>query len=287
MYLRMFDPWKSPMCTCPPKYSLAPYTGCGHACLYCYITSYIPRAFEPRKKKNFIGVLVRDLKRADKNIPISMSNSSDPYTPPEKEYRITRAALKIIISHGFKVLITTKSNLVVRDIDLLKKGGALAMTITTMDDRIARTIEPKAPLPRERAEAVRRVVSSGIGAIIRLDPIIPGVNDDYDSLLAVVKTAEKCGASGITASTFKPRPDSFKRMIRAFPEHEKVWRDLYTQRVGNTLYANKKYRHEIMKIVREICDEHGLTFATCREGFLSLHTAPSCDGTHMLGAKFI
>ncbi|MBI5253313.1 MAG: radical SAM protein, partial [Euryarchaeota archaeon] len=83
MAITYFDPWRDPLCTCPRKYSLNPYTGCEHRCVYCYITSYIPRGFECRIKKNLLGEVKRDRKKLNKKIPISMSNSSDPYTTME------------------------------------------------------------------------------------------------------------------------------------------------------------------------------------------------------------
>ncbi|RLF51539.1 MAG: radical SAM protein, partial [Thermoplasmata archaeon] len=71
-YIKEFDPWNSPYCTCPPKYSLNPYTGCDHCCIYCYITSYIPNAFQVRTKKDFFKKLQKDVKKIDKNKVVSL-----------------------------------------------------------------------------------------------------------------------------------------------------------------------------------------------------------------------
>ena len=123
-YLRRFDPWKGKFCTCRPKYSLAPYTCCDHKCLYCYITRYIPQAFNCRPKQNFIRKLPRDLEKADINIPISISNSSDPYPTIEKELKITRKMLKILGEFDFRILLVTKSDLFLRDLDILTTNNA-------------------------------------------------------------------------------------------------------------------------------------------------------------------
>ncbi|MDI6639569.1 MAG: hypothetical protein QMD78_01965, partial [Methanocellales archaeon] len=87
--IRKFDPWGDPLCTCPPKYSFSPYTGCSHRCAYCYITSYIPNAFNCRPKKDLLKRVKKDVSKVDLAIPISISNSSDPYPPEEKDVLLT------------------------------------------------------------------------------------------------------------------------------------------------------------------------------------------------------
>ncbi|RLF44210.1 MAG: radical SAM protein, partial [Thermoplasmata archaeon] len=118
MLITPFDPWKSKLCTCPKKYSFSPYTGCSHACIYCYITSYIPNAFKVRLKKDLFRRLKKELHKVDTFI--SMSNSSDPYVPEERDFKVTRKCLRIFKENKIKVLIITKSDIVARDVDLLK-----------------------------------------------------------------------------------------------------------------------------------------------------------------------
>lgn len=282
MYLTRFDPWKSRMCTCPPKYSLSPYTGCGHACLYCYITSYISNAFKPRKKKNFLNVLKKELKKCDRSMFISMSNSSDPYTPPEREEKITRSAIAMIINAGMPLQIVTKSDLVCRDIDLLKKGKTcVAITVTTMNTRIAKKIEPFAPEPEKRIKALKKVSSEGIPTSLRFDPIIPGINDNIEAIEDVIYRGHLAGVRMITCSTFKGRVDAIERM-KKLPEFIEYTLPLLTERHGRVLYLTRKKREEIIKCVKEVCDSFSLEFSTCREGLSNLSTAKSCDGSHLM-----
>ena len=117
-YLRRFDPWNGKYCTCKEKYSLAPYTGCDHRCLYCYITTYIPHAFDCGPKSDFIKNLPRDLRKADNNIPILIANSADPYPTIEKKLKSTRKSLKILYRFNFPVLLVTKSDIFLRDNNL-------------------------------------------------------------------------------------------------------------------------------------------------------------------------
>ncbi|MEM4973578.1 MAG: hypothetical protein QXR87_07740, partial [Candidatus Hadarchaeales archaeon] len=133
-----FDPWGDPLCTCPRKYSLNPYTGCQHHCLYCYITSYIPRAFNCRPKRDLLARIRAELPKLDRRLPVSLSNSSDPYPPMEGRLHLTRKCLQALAQAGFAVQIITKSNLVVGDLDLLEGMRAVvSFTLTTLNRQLA------------------------------------------------------------------------------------------------------------------------------------------------------
>jgi len=176
--LTPFDPWKGKLCTCPPKYSFSPYVGCSHGCLYCYASSYIPRFFEVRVKKDLIKQLNKEISKIRENKYVAIANSNDPYQPIEEKLKLTREALKIFSSHNFKIMIVTKSNLVTRDLDVLKKSRvAVSITITTLDENKSKRLEPNAPSPQKRLEAIEVLSKSGIPTIARIDPIIPFIND--------------------------------------------------------------------------------------------------------------
>ncbi|MDI6654610.1 MAG: radical SAM protein [Candidatus Hydrothermarchaeota archaeon] len=275
-----FDPWGDHFCTCPKKYSLNPYTGCEHRCVYCYITSYIPRGFECRLKKNLLMEVKKDRKKLNKKIPISMSNSSDPYTPMEREYKLTKACLKLL--RDFKVLIVTKSDLVTRDIDLLKNMRAsVSMTITTLEEEVAKKLEPFAPSPERRLRALEKLISNDIKVSCRIDPIIPHVNEDASAL---IKEFSDIGVSHVVASTFKARPDSWQRFENTFEKEAKELKRAYADKHKNAYYLPMQLRFKLLKNVRELCDKQRITFAACREGFNGLKTAKTCDGSHLIGA---
>ena len=197
-----FDPWGSPLCTCPKKYTLSAYTGCEYACRYCYISAYIPDAFHCRAKKNFIAKLTRDLQHVDPRFHISMSNSSEPYSPLEEKLQLTRQALQVLLGGGFKVQIITKSDLVLRDLDLIRRGNcSVSMSITPLDEALAGKLEPNAPSPRRRLKAIRRLVEEGVPCTVRVDPIIPGVNDH--KLEKFIELISELGVGHIVASTYK------------------------------------------------------------------------------------
>ncbi|MEZ0394675.1 MAG: radical SAM protein [Desulfurococcaceae archaeon] len=287
--LREFDPWKSPYCTCPLKYSLHPYTGCSHFCLYCYATSYIGR--RPSKPKdNFLRNLSRDLARANRALPVELSTSSDPYPPIERVLGLTRRTVEALGQAGFKVLITTKSDLVARDADLLSRyPSAVMITITTLDEALARRLEPGAPSPRSRLLAIKKLSEAGVPVGVRVDPVLPGINDDPSELYELVMAARDSGALHVVTSTYKAKWDSLGRILAAFPELESTYRALYVERgerIRGYMYLPRGLRAELLRPVIKGARDAGLTYATCREALgPEFMGAPSCDGTHLIGAR--
>ncbi len=281
-----FDPWGNPLCTCPPKYSLNPYTGCSHFCLYCYATSYIGRRPSTPKKRYKERLLYDIAHVINPAFHIDISTSSDPYPPEEKEYGLTRWTLEQLLPRGFKVLIITKGALVERDAELLAGGNAaVTMTITTMDTWLASKLEPGAPTPRQRIRALEKLNTYGVPIGIRLDPILPLINDSRESVKEVLEAAYSAGARFVVTSTYKAKPDNFRRIIEAFPELEKKYRELYKikgERLYGYRYLPVEVRKRILLLVREEATRLGMEYATCREGFAQLHTAPSCDGSHLI-----
>jgi len=279
-----FDPWRGWLCTCPPKYSLSPYTGCAHACRYCYITAYIPNAFRCRAKQDFIKRLQWDLRKIISERHISMANSSDPYSPPESELELTRKALQILLSSGFRVQLITKSDLVIRDLDIIRKGNcSVSISVTTTDDKVARKLEPNAPPPKSRLNVVRKLVMEGVPCTIRIDPIIPKVNDE--KLDEMVKNISQTGVSHLVASTYKAKKDSFNRLVTTFPEFKETFTELYWvsgEQIGRARYLPKALRRDLLRNLRRLAEDFGMTYAVCREGMPELKSGQTCDGSHLI-----
>lgn len=278
--MRLFDPWKGNRCSCPPKYTLNPYTGCAHHCLYCYIPSFIPRAFQVREKPPFLHALVKDLRERDRRLYLSLSNSSDPYPPMERERGVTRKVLELCAAEEMPVLVLTKSPLVLRDVDLLSNMHAVvSITITTLDEAKARRLEPNAPSPGERLKACTLLAQSGIPVVLRVDPIIPGINDTPEDWLQILEKAAPF-VQQVVVSTLKLRWDTARRLCSAFPEVGKAL-PLYTERSGNSLYLEARIRLALLSHFRELAHAFGLPFSTCREGFPELNDC-ICDGSAFL-----
>jgi DNA repair photolyase len=155
------------------------------------------------------------------------------------------------------------------------------MTITTYDENTARLIEPGAPSPRDRVKAVEDLVSKGIQVSVRIDPIIPWVNDKPENLIA---TLASIGVKHITSSTYKVKPDNWHRLTAAMPEVAEKLKPLYFQegeKIGGNTLLPKDLRFKLMKNIRDIVTANRMKFGVCRENLSQLNTAP-CDGSWLL-----
>ena len=282
MILGPFDPWKSQLCTCPAKLSLNPYTGCPHGCLYCYASSYILRFAECRPKVDLLKRLAREAAKVKPGTLVALSNSSDPYPPLEKYLRLSRGCLQILKERGLSVLVVTKSHLVAQDVELLAEMSAcVAITVTTLQDSICRRLEPGAPLPAKRLDAMTKLAEKGVAVSARIDPIIPGINDgEIDDLVLAVSRA---GAGHITSSTYKARPGSMKKIISAFPEEGAALESLFARgdKVAASCYLPVETRRDLMQRGKESAEREGVTFSSCREGWATV-PGTNCDGSHLL-----
>ena len=280
MLLTVFDPWKSELCTCPSKMTFNPYTGCDHGCLYCYASSYILQFHNCRPKKNLISRLKREATRLNGEL-ISISNSSDPYPQLEQKTELTRKCLKMLAENNCRLQIITKSDLVVRDIDILKQVPCVvSITILTMDDRLSLKLEPGAPNSSRRLKAIETLVNEEIPITVRIDPVIPRVNDD---LALLVENVASLGVKHITCSTYKVKPDNWKRFSYKFPGIAKKLKSLYFsegERIGRSTYLSRKTRLGLMTKAKELAEKHNLKFGCCREGF-QLNSA-ACDGSWII-----
>ena len=223
----------------------------------------------------------------DKSKPISMSNSSDPYTLPEETMGVTRNALRLLLNNGAKIQLITKSSLVTRDIDLIRNGYcSVSISITTLDEEKASRLEPAASSPKKRIAALRLLSDSGIPTTARIDPIIPGINDvDLGSLVdAVIET----GISHLVASTCKIRTDGFNRLVDAFPsERYNLWKLYWVEgeRLGNARYLRRSLREKILQDATRAAKVAGISFGVCREGLSGFNMGQTCDGSHTIGAQ--
>ena len=186
------------------KYNLNLYRGCQHQCIYCDSRSecyQIENFADIHVKVNAIDLLKDALPRKRVRGTIGFGSMNDPYMPVERKYQLCRRALEIIAEHRFPVHIITKSDLVLRDIDLLKEinqvYAAVSFTITTADDRLARQIEPGAPSSSARFAAMRALSDAGIHTGITMMPILPYICDTEENITRLVELAYQNSAGYI------------------------------------------------------------------------------------------
>lgn len=275
-----FDPWKSKFCSCPQKYSLSAYTGCGHGCLYCYASSYIRNFSLPRPKKNFLRALENDLKKIPEYSIVTISNSSDPYQPLEKQSKLTQSALNILKNYPLHINIVTKSMLIVRDLEILKelKNLVISFTFTTLSEKLSKRLEPCVSSPHEKLKALEKLCRN-FSVACRLDPLIYPLNTL--EIKEIIKSLKLCGVKQIITSTYKLKPDNFKRMCKEFPQYKALWQELYLKKGEKTsgyISLPENLRKNLIEEVRTAALGAGLGFSSCREGFAELNTK-NCDGS--------
>ena len=191
--------------------SINPYRGCEHGCIYCFARpSHAFHDLSPGldfesklfAKPDAAALLRTELaKRGYSALPIAFGTNTDPYQPIEADWRITRGCIEVLSETNHPLTITTKSNRVVQDIDLLApmaaKGlAAVAMSITSLDPRIAMTLEPRAPAPEKRLAAVRKLVAAGIPTHVSIAPVIPAITDH--EIEHLVEWAAEAGARSVS-----------------------------------------------------------------------------------------
>jgi len=257
----------------PFRWTVNPYRGCEFGCHYCYARythEYMEldgAEFESKiyVKENAGGLVERDLAHGKIwGEHIAIGTATDPYQPAEREFRATRAILeKMAEREGLSLSITTKSNQVVRDIDLLRKISArssltIHVTVTTVRTRLARMLEPRAPRPDLRLEAVRRLREAEINVGINAMPILPGLTDSEADLDALMRAACESGAQWLAGNVLFLMPASWKSFMRfleaKFPKLARQYSDWF-KGYGS---APESYRKEIAERVERLRRKYGL-----------------------------
>src|SRR6267154_488027 len=203
--------------------TINPYRGCEFACKYCY-ARYTHEFMEMRDgsefeqkiyvKQHTADLLRHDLRKVKPGEAIALGTATDPYQPAERRYEVTRGILEEFARHrGFELGIVTKSNLIVRDVDLLREVArnnvlSVHMTITTLNADLARILEPRAPRPDLRLDAVRQLSEAGLSVGVSGSHVLPGITDSPADLEAVVRAAAAAGAPHIFAGPLFLKPCS-------------------------------------------------------------------------------
>jgi DNA repair photolyase len=265
----------------PFDWTINPYRGCEFGCVYCY-ARYTHEYMEldggdfERKifvKKDAGPLLAHDVARkysyasessgGERPEHIAIGTATDPYQPAEREYGVTRACLEELAKRdGLNISVITKSNQIVRDIDLFKKIAerselSLNITITTLRTRLARLLEPRAPRPDLRVAAVRQLREAGLRVGVSASPLIPGITDREGELEAVAEAAHGAGAQWFFSGVLFLMPSSAKQFlpfIRAkFPRLTKQYEEWYAKEA----YAPEKYRKMIAERVARLKQKYG------------------------------
>ena len=247
------------------------YRGCCHGCLYCDSRSDCyrnPDFDRVTAKSDALRILRDELARKVRPAFIGMGAMSDPYNPFEEELLLTRHALELIDAYDCGVSVDTKSDLIVRDIDLYQSIQAHSpvickLTVTTVDEDLAAKVEPRAPSPARRLEAIRKMAEAGIFCGVLLMPVLPFLEDRPEQVLSVVDRAADAGAkfiySGFGVTMRQGQREYFLRELdRAFPEEHLSRR--YLARYGDRYRCPSPRARELWEVFTARCRERGLLY---------------------------
>ncbi|MFC1651888.1 radical SAM protein [Patescibacteria group bacterium] len=258
----------------PFDWDLNVYRGCTHSCVYCfarYTHEYLGHSgakdFDQmiKIKTNIPEILEKQINsKRFKGGTISIGGISDVYQPLEKKYKLTRKCLEVILEKGNDISICTKSPLILRDLDLLKKINqknfcAIAFTVTTLNQKIASKIEPFAPKVKDRIEAMKKIKKAGIPVGLHLMPVMPGLTDSEKDLRKLLKLVKEIKIDYIVYGNLGVRPCVRKILFpfiqKEFPEIFGLYRRFYG-------YArSKKAKKELRKkreFLHDLVGEYGL-----------------------------
>jgi DNA repair photolyase len=251
------------------NYNFNIYRGCNHGCIYCDSRSECYRVEDfdrVRAKQRALVILEKELRGKRKKGVAGTGAMSDPYNPLEKKYELTRGALTLLDTYGFGAAVCTKSDMVVRDADLLLKIAKhspvlVKITVTTADDALCRKLEPGAPPASARFRAIRELSKMGIFTGVLMMPLLPFIEDNTQNILDVVRMGADSGARfifpafGVTLRQ-NQRDWFFKKLDESFAGIKQK----YVSQFGNEYACNSSRAKELYGTFKEACNSAGVLY---------------------------
>jgi len=253
------------------RYGMNIYRGCTHGCVYCDSRSRCYQFTHPFEdievKQNAPELLEQALRSKRKRCMIGTGSMSDPYMHCEEQLGLTRKCLEIIHKYGFGLAIQTKSDRILRDIDLLDEINRSAkciveMTLTTYDDNLCSILEPKVCNTKRRVEVLERMRERGIPTIVWLTPILPFINDTPENITAILNECVCVGVKGVIdfGMGMTLREGAREYYYAALDRHFPGMKERYIRRYGNAYNLPSPRAGELTGILRRICRDNGILY---------------------------
>lgn len=247
------------------------YRGCTHGCIYCDSRSTCYQMHHPFEdievKENAPILLEKALKSKRKKCMIGTGSMSDPYMPLEKKLGMTRQCLEIIDHYGFGATVITKSDLVLRDIDLLKRINAhskavVQMTLTTADDNLCQILEPHVCPTSKRFEALMELHKNGIPTVVWLSPFLPYINDNEENFRQLLSMCVKAHVKGIICFGIGVtlREGNREYFYQKLDEHFPGLKEFYIRTYGNSYMVNSPNHYRLMKLFENTCKKYNILY---------------------------
>ncbi len=245
------------------------YRGCTHGCIYCDSRSncyQMNHEFEDIEvKENAIELLENALRRKRKRCMIGTGSMSDPYMPLEAQLEYTRKALLLIEKYGFGATLITKSDRVLRDLDILKRinqktKAVVQMTLTTADEALCKLVEPNVSTTKQRFEALKILRDNNIPTVVWLCPVLPYINDTEDNIRRILDMCVEAKVRGIicfgTGLTLREgnREYFYRQLDKSFPG----LKERYIREYGNQYVINSPKSADLMRLFHRTCEQNGI-----------------------------
>ena len=245
------------------------YRGCSHGCIYCDSRSRCYQFTHPFEdievKQNAPELLEKALRSKRRKCMIGTGSMSDPYMHCEEELQLTRKCLEIILQYGFGAAIQTKSDRILRDIDLLDEINRAAkcvvqMTLTTYDDDLCGILEPNVANTKRRIEVLEEMRKRGIPAVVWITPILPFINDTEDNITSILEECVRVGVKGIIdfGMGLTLREGDREYYYAALDRHFPGLKDQYIKRYGNAYELPSPNAEKLAEIFQRICKANGI-----------------------------
>ena len=245
------------------------YRGCTHGCVYCDSRSACYRFTHPFEdievKRNAPELLERALQARRKKAVISTGSMSDPYQPCERELRLTRRCLELLERYGFGASVITKSDLVLRDLDLFESinrraKSVLQMTLTIADDALSRTLEPNVCPTTRRYEVLKEFQQLGIPTVVWMTPLLPFLTDTEENVRTILDYCFDAGVKGIICfdAGLTLREGNREYFYRALDRHFPGLSEQYRKRYGSAYEVSSPNREALLRLFHTACERRGV-----------------------------